>query len=778
MKEVFDQMEAQVDQHAVDKKCDETERKNLLVENENLISECLSIDVFYNATDYVLIVSNFSNMHDAYTVAQKRIAELKAENFNLIHKIQNDDHDEMIKHFSKLEVEHLNFQLKYKHLKERFGNKKLVTYSYAPAFQSVFVIRNLKEQLQGRGNTIRELKEKISCLQKKHSEADPILDFKALDSQNKDLNAKVSALQDLNERFRAENKKVKQHYKKLYDSIKLTRAKTIEKTTSLNKKKVQLDDLKHLKESVEPLCEIVEVAKAEKPLYSSLSSACLYTKHSQELLVYVIGTYPKDFNKKDRKIATAPLNRNKRVTFVEPGETSTSNSQKHVEQQKMKNTNEPMIPSTGVKDAIAASGSKPRINTKKDRTLPAKSDKKKVEDHSRNNKSSVKQKNCVDSSISYNRDHSRLKNFIKKFIRTVRFENNHFGAIIGYGDYVIGDSVISWDVNGVDLIKGNRGTNLYTIFVEDMMNTINDLARKDLVRGLPRLKFKKDHLCSACQLGKSQKYSYKPKYENTNLEVLTLHMDLYGPMRVQTINGKKYILVIVDDYSSEDLRKLRPTADIEIFVGYAPNRKGYRVYNKRTRQIMEIIHMQFNELTEPMDHVHISIERPVPPVFAVQVLVVSAAQPPISHQGVIAGPTIKDIPFAQADNDPFVNVFAPEPSFDESSSEDVVKGKQEKDKIGTKPDKNRKRGRARQYQRPLTVEKSEKRRNTDSRDQYWQTLKDANLLLVFAGEVVGVMMVGVGDGDRCEDWQKNLGKVYGRGRRGRRESQLNSALAQ
>ncbi|GKB81736.1 hypothetical protein Tco_0948631 [Tanacetum coccineum] len=72
---------------------------------------------------------------------------------------------------------------------------------------------------------------------------------------------------------------------------------------------------------------------------------------------------------------------------------------------------------------------------------------------------------------------------------------------------------------------------------------INDLARKDLVRGLPRLKFEKDHLCSACQLGKSKKFSHRPKSENTNMEVLhTLHMDLCGPMRVQSIKGKKYIL--------------------------------------------------------------------------------------------------------------------------------------------------------------------------------------------------------------------------------------------
>nr|GFA86677.1 hypothetical protein [Tanacetum cinerariifolium] len=121
-------------------------------------------------------------------------------------------------------------------------------------------------------------------------------------------------------------------------------------------------------------------------------------------------------------------------------------------------------------------------------------------------------------------DRSWLLNFVKKFIGTVRFGNDHFGAIMGYGDYV-------------RLNHLNFGI-------------INDLARKDLVRGLPRLKFEKDHLCSTCQLGKSKKHTYKPKAENTNLKVLnTLHMDLCGLMRVQTINGKKYILVIVDDYS-------------------------------------------------------------------------------------------------------------------------------------------------------------------------------------------------------------------------------------
>nr|GFB12154.1 retrovirus-related Pol polyprotein from transposon TNT 1-94 [Tanacetum cinerariifolium] len=76
------------------------------------------------------------------------------------------------------------------------------------------------------------------------------------------------------------------------------------------------------------------------------------------------------------------------------------------------------------------------------------------------------------------------------------------------------------------------------------------LAWQGLVRGLPKLKFEKDHLCSACAIGKSTRKTHKPKSEDTKQEKLyLLHMDLCGPMRVERINGKKYILVIVDDYS-------------------------------------------------------------------------------------------------------------------------------------------------------------------------------------------------------------------------------------
>ncbi|GKF97518.1 hypothetical protein Tco_0293339, partial [Tanacetum coccineum] len=108
IKAVFENFEAEVDQNEIDLLSGEIKRKNLLITNENLIAECLSKDVFYTATDSVLNVSKFSDMHDAFTSAQKRIADLESENFNQRNKIQNDDYDSMIKHFFKLEVEHFN----------------------------------------------------------------------------------------------------------------------------------------------------------------------------------------------------------------------------------------------------------------------------------------------------------------------------------------------------------------------------------------------------------------------------------------------------------------------------------------------------------------------------------------------------------------------------------------------------------------------------------------------------------------------------------------------
>nr|GFB84277.1 integrase, catalytic region, zinc finger, CCHC-type, peptidase aspartic, catalytic [Tanacetum cinerariifolium] len=122
------------------------------------------------------------------------------------------------------------------------------------------------------------------------------------------------------------------------------------------------------------------------------------------------------------------------------------------------------------------------------------------------------------------------------------------------------------------------------------------------------MKFKKDHLCSACEHGKICRKHHKSKTDfASNKPLYLLHMDLCGPMRVQSINGKRYVLVVVDDYSrytwvqrvrtdnctefknktlpkffDEDVRKLKEKGDIGVFVGYSKESTAFRIYNNRT----------------------------------------------------------------------------------------------------------------------------------------------------------------------------------------------------
>ncbi|GJY90551.1 retrovirus-related pol polyprotein from transposon TNT 1-94 [Tanacetum coccineum] len=160
-------------------------------------------------------------------------------------------------------------------------------------------------------------------------------------------------------------------------------------------------------------------------------------------------------------------------------------------------------------------------------------------------------------------------------------------------------------------------------------DTINDLARNDLITGLLKFKYHKEHLCPSCEQGKSKRASHPPKpVPNSKQRLHLLHMDLCGPMRIASINGKRYVLVIVDDYSRctwelflrskdeapeeiktflkkitvllqapviindrEDIWKLGVKGDIGFFIGYYANSYAYRVYNRRTKKIMETINI-------------------------------------------------------------------------------------------------------------------------------------------------------------------------------------------
>nr|GEZ43363.1 retrovirus-related Pol polyprotein from transposon TNT 1-94 [Tanacetum cinerariifolium] len=132
-----------------------------------------------------------------------------------------------------------------------------------------------------------------------------------------------------------------------------------------------------------------------------------------------------------------------------------------------------------------------------------------------------------------------------------------FAPILGYGDLVQGN------VRSTGFI-----TSKASIIISSQLATptqawlwhrrlshlnfdyINLLSKKDIVIGLPKLKYVKDQLCSSGELSKAKRSSFKSKAVPSSKGRLNLlHMDLCGPMRIASINGKKYILVIVDDYS-------------------------------------------------------------------------------------------------------------------------------------------------------------------------------------------------------------------------------------
>nr|GEW75592.1 integrase, catalytic region, zinc finger, CCHC-type, peptidase aspartic, catalytic [Tanacetum cinerariifolium] len=185
---------------------------------------------------------------------------------------------------------------------------------------------------------------------------------------------------------------------------------------------------------------------------------------------------------------------------------------------------------------------------------------------------------CIDSGCSKHMigNLKLLINFIWKFLGTVRFENDHVAAILGFGQLCDFDLEVAFrreacfvrNLEGVDLLKGDRSTNLYTINLHEMasvspvclmarasskkswlwhqrlshlnFDTINDLARNDLVVGLPKFKYHKEHLCPSCEQGKSKRASHPPKPVPNSRQILhLLHMDLCGPMRIASINGKR-----------------------------------------------------------------------------------------------------------------------------------------------------------------------------------------------------------------------------------------------
>nr|GEZ56001.1 hypothetical protein [Tanacetum cinerariifolium] len=211
-------------------KHDAIEWKNLLIANDNLIAECLSKEVFSVATNSELNVARFTEMTVAHTAVEARCLKLEAELAKLRNTSHHDNQEELINRFSKLE-----------HYKELYD------------FIKITRVKNIEH-------------------------------VTTLTTEN--VHMKAQTLEKVNSVSK--------------DQVKpkvLTRGKYVIDVEPIvprlrNNRDAHLDYLRHLKESVETIRDIVKEANVVRPLDRSTVSACRYTKHSQELLEYAIGTCP------------------------------------------------------------------------------------------------------------------------------------------------------------------------------------------------------------------------------------------------------------------------------------------------------------------------------------------------------------------------------------------------------------------------------------------------------------------------------------------------------
>nr|GEU36089.1 hypothetical protein [Tanacetum cinerariifolium] len=622
----------------------EIEWKNILITNKNLIANCIAQDVFFTVTDSAMTASRFHELSTAYTIAMNRVVELEAENSKLLKKIKNDDHDTMVKAFLKLEVAHLNLQLKHQHLIENIENFKSKSSKDVPKFDAFFELGKRDDQIQAHKNTICELKAN-------KSDDTSNLDYKSLDSQKLQLKETVTAfVQTIDNTTSLQNeiKNLKTQLKgkmpcvtsndetpKVPACAKYAIDVQLIPLRQRNNRVVHHGYLNRLRDTLDTLREIVKEAR---------SAQCPLTRNTTPKLLHV-----KQWKPTGRLISLGgqyPLARPTTLT----SDTILTDPQAHT---------------TPVVQIVLW---------------------------------------YLDSCCSKHMtgDRSWLTNFVEKFTGNVRFRNGHFGAIMGYGDYVFGDSVISriydveglghnlfsvghffdfdlevafrkhtcfvTDLDGVNLIKGSRGSNLYIISIEDMMR-------------------------------KSRKATHQPKTINTIMEVLhTLHMDLYRPLRVKSINGKKYILVIIDDYSrftwvkflrSKDetlefvvklLKQLLVGLNKTVSLGLIANPTPSIPYVPPTKKELKILFQpMFDEYFEPSTvqqvppapAVHILVNPPYPSIsIAVDQDASSEGHSPSSsdhkssfvHHGVAADHYLEVNPLSPVDNEPFVNIFALDPS--------------------------------------------------------------------------------------------------------------------
>ncbi|GJW41324.1 retrovirus-related pol polyprotein from transposon TNT 1-94 [Tanacetum coccineum] len=485
----------------------------------------------------------------------------------------------------------------------------------APTFNQLFEINELKAQSQEKDIVIRKLKERIKSLSGKDSVENIKKDIDEIETINIELEHSVAKLISENENLRKEQEHLKSIYKDQFNSIRKTRVQSKEHYDSLiaqiNAKSLENLDLNaqlqekldiepispRLKnnkdahevyiektiEYTETLRGFIECARTQYPSEPLLESACMFTKHVQELLVYASYTCPNSSKSSEKLVAVTPINKDKRVRFAELV-TSSSNIPKQTDSLKTKDSNKHLLTSTRVKPTTSASGSKPSGKIKNNwiSRPPRSNQKNKVEDHPRKFECAICNKCLFDANhdmclIDFVNDvnvRSKSKsksNKMRKAWKPTGCPDRPLGNVIilrvyyvegirhnlfFVGQFCDVDLEVAFRKNtcfiqnleGVDLLSGSQDTNLYTISLDDMIKTSP----------------------ISCALGKSKKSFHQPKAEDTNQEKLyLLHMDLCDPMRVESINGKKQEEGIDFEESFAPVARIEA---IRIFVANATNK--------------------------------------------------------------------------------------------------------------------------------------------------------------------------------------------------------------
>nr|GEZ77036.1 integrase, catalytic region, zinc finger, CCHC-type, peptidase aspartic, catalytic [Tanacetum cinerariifolium] len=185
---------------------------------------------------------------------------------------------------------------------------------------------------------------------------------------------------------------------------------------------------------------------------------------------------------------------------------------------------------------------------------------------------------------------------LSAFLGTVRFRNNDFSVIAGYGDVVIG----SMTIKKVYYVEAKASSSQSWLWHQRLsyLNsaTINNLVKNNLVQGLPKMKFEKDHLCSTSEQGKIHQKHHKSKTASTsNKPLYLLHMDFCGPIRIQSINGKRYVLVIVDNYSRRNQTLVEAERTMLTFANLSSFLWAEAIATACFTQNRSIIHKHFDK---------------------------------------------------------------------------------------------------------------------------------------------------------------------------------------